>query len=129
MQPLTGWGEVATFDPVSGVLRNGAAPDVQPQGVYAGFGGRMAVFFRGRDGLALRIANAMIPLEAPGVAIAWELTAPGVARFQVLSPRGLELDVAYPVVDPRADLGRTIRDVLSDPARRATTFRPEPGRR
>ena len=127
MHPLTGGGAVSRFDPVSGVLRNAAALGMPLQGVYAGFGRRIAVFFRGNDGLALRIGHAMIRLEEPGIAVTWEPTGPGSARFQVLSPRGPELDETYPVTHAEADLGRMIRDVLSDPARRAGIFRAEPG--
>lgn len=118
-----GWGEFGIFDPSSGEFRPvpGAAGGLS--GIYGEVNGTRVIFYRDpQHGLALRIGDQLLALDALGAVAQWERTAQGPHHLQILVSGQPYLELWYDAVAADADLGLLIRDVLADPARRAGIF-------
>ncbi|WP_433205075.1 ADP-ribosyltransferase [Nocardia sp. CA-107356] len=116
-----GFGALAEFDPVTGELCEVAMAVGGVWGVYGDFGGVVVVFYRGVDGLGVRVGDQVIDLDDPAIGVVWSELG-SESRFVVTTFGVVVGEFRYPVVAADADLGLLIRDVLSDPGRRDRIF-------
>ncbi|WP_433205090.1 hypothetical protein ACQP1G_17330 [Nocardia sp. CA-107356] len=116
-----GFGALAEFDPVTGELCEVAMAVGGVWGVYGDFGGVVVVFYRGVDGLGVRVGDQVIDLDDPAIGVVWSELG-SESRFVVTTFGVVVGEFRYPVVAADADLGLLIRDVLSDPVRRDRIF-------
>lgn len=122
VQSYGGFGELVRFDPGSGRMRSAAQPVQAPGGVYGELDGVAVVFYRGAHGLALRVGDRVIDLEAAGVVVAWETLGDRRTRFAVGVAGAIACDLRYRAVPADHDVGLLIRDVCADPNRRERIF-------
>lgn len=122
VQPFSGFGVPANFDPATGALR-AIGGGIGPQGgVYGDLGEVPVVFYRDVAGLALRVGDYTINLDAPLVAIEWEPIEQRQTLFTVTASGEVVCQLRYRSLPPELDLGRLIADVCAAPARRTQIF-------
>ncbi|MGY4102279.1 WXG100-like domain-containing protein [Nocardia sp. R16R-3T] len=122
VQPFSGFGVPARFDPETGALQAVGA-GIGPQlGVYGDLGDTPVVFYRDTSGLALRIGDNTIHLDTPLVAIEWEPVENRQTRFAVTASGTVVCQLRYRSLPPELDLGRLIHDVCATPTRRTQIF-------
>ncbi|MGS2808672.1 hypothetical protein [Nocardia sp. MW-W600-9] len=121
VRPFTGYGVPAQFDPHSGILHAAPPHATSATGVYSDLGDTPVVFYRGRDGLAMRAGHQAFHLDGP-VDIVWETSPQRLTRFAVVMAGQVQCELIYRSLPPELDLGLLIRDVVADPSRRATIF-------
>lgn len=122
VQPFSGFGVPAHFDPETGALRavgGGIGPQV---GVYGDLGDVSVVFYRDGSGLALRVGADTINLDGPLVATEWEPLENRQTRFTVTVSGTMVCQLLYRSLPPELDLGRLIHDVCATPTRRTQIF-------
>ncbi|NNH71863.1 hypothetical protein HLB23_18710 [Nocardia uniformis] len=130
--------QVADFDPETGALRRferGELPaGTEPAGYFGELGAKdPAVFYRGTDGLLLRVDDEIIALDDPDAEVHWEQIDPNRAGLLILTPqRTYRLDYPNSLTELRQDpnfgmsgeepedfdFGLFISNVLADPNRR-----------
>ncbi|WP_040731497.1 hypothetical protein [Nocardia tenerifensis] len=121
MRPYVGYGVFAEFDPVTGALQATSGGSHRFGGVYGDLGDVPVVLYRHHGRLGLRIGGSDVDLDGP-VAVDWYPYDQRNTRL-VVSVAGVPaFDVIYRSLPPDMDLGLLLRDVLSDPSRRATIF-------
>ncbi|WP_329415596.1 hypothetical protein OG563_22910 [Nocardia vinacea] len=122
VQPFSGFGVPAHFDPETGALQ-AVGGGIGPQlGVYGDLGDTPVVFYRDLSGLALRIGDNTINLDTPLVAIEWEPVENRRTRFAVTASGTVVCQLLYRSLPPELDLGRLIHDVCATPTRRTQIF-------
>ncbi|WP_433195548.1 hypothetical protein ACQP1G_41695 [Nocardia sp. CA-107356] len=130
VRSLSGYGELAVLDPVSGALREvgtGSSAVTQLGGVFGDLGGVPVVLYRDGSGLMLRVGTQIVPTDEPGLHVEWHrvVMAPGGgvhARLTVSVRDEVMCVLRYPNLPADNDLGRFVRDVLADPQRRSRVF-------
>lgn len=122
VQPFSGFGVPAHFDPDTGALQ-AVGGGIGPQlGVYGDLGDTPVVFYRDPSGLALRIGDNTINLDTPLVAIEWEPVENRRTRFAVTTSGTVICQLLYRSLPPELDLGRLIHNVCATPTRRTQIF-------
>lgn len=121
VRPYVGYGVFAEFDPITGALRATPAGASRLGGVYGDLGDVPVVLFRHNGRLGLRVGDRDIDLDGP-VSVDWYPYDQRNTRF-VVSVAGVPaFDVIYRSLPTEMDLGLLVRDVRTDPSRRATIF-------
>ncbi len=122
VQAYGGFGELAQFRPATGGLQPAALAMQAPGGVFGELDGVSVVFYRGADGLALRVGDRLVDLESSMVSVTWEPLAEQRIRFAVTVAGTLACELRYRAVPAERDVGLLIRDVCADPDRRERIF-------
>lgn len=118
----SGFGECALFDPATGAMRSAPPGGGSMSGVYGDMDGVPVILYRdAQQGLVLRVADQVFPVDRLGADAIWEHTR-DFHRFAVRVEGRPHCEVRYRPVSSDADLGMLIRDVLADPARRSGIF-------
>lgn len=119
----SGFGEFAMLNPATGELNSAPVGAGSLSGVYDDMDGLRVAFYRDQQaGLVLRVGDQAIELDRLGADAHWERTQHGFNRLLVGVGGTPQVEVRYRTVPQDADLGLLVRDVLSDPARRAGIF-------
>ncbi|WP_040804471.1 WXG100-like domain-containing protein [Nocardia concava] len=119
----SGFGEFAQLDPASGELRSVAAGAGAPAGVYDHVDGLRVLFFRDpARGLVLQVGDQRFDVDHVGAEVYWERSQQGFHRLLVAVSGAPRCELRYSPRPADADLGLLIRDVLTDPTRRAGIF-------
>ncbi|RJO72084.1 hypothetical protein D5S18_23175 [Nocardia panacis] len=118
----TGFGEVAEFDPLAGTLRATQSVPAISEGVYGDLGETKVVFFRHNTRLTLKAGTRDIDLEAPHTTVTWRQSPDHTTSFTIAVRETTLCALNYRSLPADFDLGLLIRDILTDPARRAGIF-------
>lgn len=121
VRPHVGFGVLADFDPETGALQASPGATGPHGGVYGDLAGVPVVFYRTRSGLALRVGDRPVDLEAD-VTVEWAPLARRTTRFVVTVEGTVVCDLTYRSMPADMDLGLLIRDVHTNPTRRTDIF-------
>lgn len=118
----SGYGEFAMFDPDTGLIQSAAVAAGALSGVYGDIDGVPVIFYRGPQGLVLRMGEQQVDVDRLGAEAVWERAGQDSTRLLISAGGHPHCELRYRQVAPDADLGLLIRDVLADPVRRAGIF-------
>ncbi|WP_218026108.1 hypothetical protein [Nocardia miyunensis] len=122
LQRFGGSSEWAELDPATGTLHAAAMLTGVPSGIFGDIGGRLALLYRERGRLVLRLGELVVDVDDLAVIVRWARTGRHHSVFTVTyggTPIG---EVRYRNLAPDLDLGLAIRDVLDNPIRRSQFF-------
>ena len=121
VRPFAGYGVSAEFDPDTGALQATAIRYRQESGVYGELADVMVVLYRHDSRLVARIGGFWFDLDGP-ITVEW-VQGPGRrTEFVVTDGASILCRLTYRTLPEELDIGRFIRDLWADTARRAEVF-------
>lgn len=121
VRPFAGYGVSAEFDPNTGALQATAIRYRQESGVYCELADVMVVLYRHDSRLVARIGGFWFDLDGP-IRVEWVQGPQRQTEFVVTDGASVLCRLIYRTLPEELDIGRYIRDLWADTARRPEVF-------